>query len=393
MEGGNLQSTRLNRRVDETMMVGHLSDTHLGWYSRDGRAVEREDDYYNAFKEAVEIFVREHVDLVIHSGDILDTPRPYGTAIKALVEGVQELSKRNIPFLFTLGEHDLSNIPSTPYPMLLEKLGVGMYVGDGKTHEIKGLKVVGLHRHKKYERSSLLEKLDKIGKAQTASGVKSILVLHQGLQDIAGPWAELSLAELPEGFHYYAMGHYHEYAEKEHGVGLLSYPGPTHWVDMDEPDECGVNIVDLSGDIPAIHRQRLSNVRPKLRRGISGKKVMEALNELTQLEYKIKPCLWLEVETEGRIDELLIEEKLGEKFIVQEIRTALPATAVDKIPDLKEFTLDAELRRLVMEVLDNNERNVSFALDELLPLLADREEASEAVWNYYRRGEWYDKAR
>ncbi len=375
------------------MMVGHLSDTHLGWYSRDGRAIEREDDYYNAFKEAVEIFVREHVDLVIHSGDILDTPRPYGTAIKALVEGVLELSKRNIPFLFTLGEHDLSNIPSTPYPMLLEKLGVGMYVGDGTTHEIKGLRVLGLYRHKKYERSSLLEKLDKIREAQTASGVKSILVLHQGLQDIAGPWAELSLAELPEGFHYYAMGHYHEYAEKEHGLGLLSYPGSTHWVDMDEPDECGVNIVDLSSDIPAIHRQRLSNVRPKVRRRISGKKVMEALNELTQLEYKVKPCLWLEVETEGRIDELLIEKKLGEKFIVQEIRTVLPATVADKIPDLKEITLDAELRRLVMEVLDHNERNVSFALDELLPLLANREEASEIVWNYYRRDEWYDKAR
>jgi len=378
------------------MMVGHLSDTHLGWYSRDGRAVEREDDYYNAFKEAVEIFVREHVELVIHSGDILDTPRPYGTAIKALVEGVLELSKRGIPFLFTLGEHDLSNIPSTPYPMLLEKLGIGMYVGDGKTHEVKGLRVVGLHRHKKYERSSLLEKLDEISKAQTVSGVKSILVLHQDLQDISGPWAELSLAELPKGFHYYAMGHYHEYMEKEYGIGLLSYPGPTHWVGMDEPDECGVNFVDLSGDIPAIHRQRLNNVRPKLRRRIAVKKLMETLNELTQLEYKVKPCIWLEVETEGRIDELLVEERLREKYIIQEIRPILPATAGNKILDLKEITLDIELRRLVIEVLERNERNASFALDELLPLLADtekRKEAAEAVWNYYLRGEWYDKTR
>jgi NDP-sugar pyrophosphorylase family protein len=53
-----------------------------------------------------------------------------------------------------------------------------------------------------------------------------------------------------------------------------------------------------------------------------------------------------------------------------------------------------ELRRLAVEVLESNERNASFALDELLPLLADaekRNEAADAVWNYYMRGEWYDK--
>jgi exonuclease SbcD len=375
-------------------MIGHLSDTHLGWYSRDGRAVERENDYYNAFKEAVEIFMEEHVDLVIHSGDILDTPRPYGTAVKALMDGALELSRKGIPFLFTFGEHDLSNIPSTPYPILLEKLEIGKRVGDGKPHEVKGLIVVGLHRHKKYEQSSLLEKLDKIGEALTQYSGKRILVLHQGLRDIAGPWAEISLAELPEGFHYYAMGHYHKYIEKEFGSGLLSYPGPTHWVDADDPDECGVNIIDLSGDIPTIHWQRLNNVRPKLRKRITSKKVMEYLTELTKLEYKLKPCIWLEVETENRIDDLLIEEKLKEKYIVQEIRPVLPLTIREKIPDLKESTLDMELRRLAVEVLESNERNASFVLDELLPLLADaekRNEAADAVWNYYMRGEWYDK--
>ena len=102
------------------MMIGHMSDTHLGWYHTGERLVEREEDYYNAFREAVEVFIRERVDLVIHSGDILDTPRPYGTAVAVLIEGVRRLSENGIPFLFTLGEHDIPYIAGvTPYPMIL----------------------------------------------------------------------------------------------------------------------------------------------------------------------------------------------------------------------------------------------------------------------------------
>jgi hypothetical protein len=60
------------------------------------------------------------------------------------------------------------------------------------------------------------------------------------------------------------MGHLHKHIEARRG-GLLSYPGPTHWVDVDDPDECGVNIVDLSGDQPMVQWIRLESVRPKKR--------------------------------------------------------------------------------------------------------------------------------
>jgi len=375
------------------LMIGHMSDTHLGWYHTGERLVEREEDYYNAFREAVEVFIRERVDLVIHSGDILDTPRPYGTAVAVLIEGVRRLSENGIPFLFTLGEHDIPYIAGvTPYPMILERLGIGIYVGDGKPREAKGLRVVGLHKHKKYEHRLLQEKLEKIGEEQRTRGGKSVLVLHQGLREIAGPGAELSLAELPEGFHYYAMGHHHGYKVVDHGGGILSYPGPTHWVDVDESDECGVNIVDLSGDVPVVHRERLTSVRPKMRLRVTGRELRETIDRLIQKEHKVKPCLWLEVEEEGKLDLLSIEDKLKERYIVQEIRQVSPRVPEPSASDLAETTLEVKekLRRLAMEVL-GHERNTSFALDELLPLLTDpkrKGEAAEAVWRYYLSGEW-----
>lgn len=42
-----------------------------------------------SFLEAIEVFVREHVEVVIHSGDILDEPRPYGDAMRVLLEGAR----------------------------------------------------------------------------------------------------------------------------------------------------------------------------------------------------------------------------------------------------------------------------------------------------------------
>ena len=50
------------------MKFSHISDTHLGQYRS---KKEREDDTYDAFKQAIEISIKDKVDFVIFSGDIL----------------------------------------------------------------------------------------------------------------------------------------------------------------------------------------------------------------------------------------------------------------------------------------------------------------------------------
>ncbi len=104
-------------------MIGHISDTHLGAFIGRGEELrEVAEDVHSAFSEAIDFFIRDHVDVVIHSGDVLHEPRPYGDALKVLLDGIRRLRERGIPFLFTLGEHDLSPIPSTPYPLLAHLL-------------------------------------------------------------------------------------------------------------------------------------------------------------------------------------------------------------------------------------------------------------------------------
>jgi len=376
------------------LMVGHFSDTHLGLYSREEAVKERENDYYEAFREAIELFIKEHVDVVIHSGDILHEPRPLGKAVINLVEMARELFRRDIPFLFTLGEHDISSIPSTPYPILLERLGIGLFIGDGEPREVKRLRVVGLSKHKRAQRNELLINLDRIGGEQRNYRGKSILVLHQDLRDLSGPWAELSLVELPEGFHYYAMGHLHRHVEMRRGDGLLSYPGPTHWVDVNDPDECGVNIVDLSGDQPTVQWARLENVRPKKRMRAREEELNHIIDELLKEEHRRRPCLWLEVEADRFRPNPSLIDRLGEKYIVQKVTILSTKRATKTYQGLQENSIDTELRRLALEALGGDERSARFALADLLPLLSDpnrKEEAIKVAWDYYRGGRWDDK--
>lgn len=233
------------------MMIGHISDTHLGAFiGRDEELREVGEDVHASFLEAIEIFVREDVDIVIHSGDILDEPRPYGDAMRVLMEGAKRLNDRGIHMLFTLGEHDISSIPSTPHPYVAKLAGLAEYVGNGEAHEVKGLTVIGLHKHKLVEAGVLCERLEEIGRRVRGLSGKKVLVLHQGMREAFGPGSELSISEIPHGFDYYAMGHIHKRYEVRMGRGLLAYPGPSHWVDVDDPDDCGVLLVDLSGDEP-----------------------------------------------------------------------------------------------------------------------------------------------
>jgi exonuclease SbcD len=390
VERRGLEELYPDQRVDRIMIVGHLSDTHLGWYNKEAAAEERENDYYEAFIETIDLFIREHVDIVIHSGDILDTPRPYGTAVRTLIDGVMKLSKNGIPFLFTLGEHDIASVKSTPYPRILERLGIGVYVGNSELHEVKGLTVTGLHKHRRYERDILVQRLEAIASKLSQTAGKRVLILHQCIKEAAGPWAEISIEDIPAGFDYYAMGDYHRQFIRLHGRGILSYSGPTHWVDVDDPDRCGVNIVDLSGGEPIIHRVELESVRPKLRLKVNGEGLESLLNDLMGRSYSKKPCLWLEVEARDVVNTSRLENLLREKYIIHELSVTRPAPVSQPASSPQGPSIDEELKRLVVEALDGRGDIASFVLDDLLPALAEKgvKEGPETVWNYYLKGGW-----
>jgi DNA repair exonuclease SbcCD nuclease subunit len=368
------------------MMVGHISDTHLGAFiGRDEELREVAEDVNEAFIEAIDLFVREHVDVVIHSGDILDVPRPYGDALKTLLNGVKKLNGKGIPFLYTFGEHDVSPIPSMPYPYLASLLELAEYVGDGRPHEVKGLTVVGFHKYKKIDREHLVKKLEAAGEQARSFSGKKVLVLHQGIKEVFGPGSELSISEIPKGFDYYAMGHIHNRFVTKLGKGLLAYPGTSHWTEADDPDECGVLIVDLSGDEPQAQWVKLESVRPKARVRVDAKDLEKALKELMERESAKKPVLWMEVEGE-EVNLKTVESRLAQKYVIRRLVLRRRPKEGFELGHVEELDIDAELRKSALKVI-GDEEVVEYALGELLKLLSEGEvkEAEQSLWEFWRK--------
>ena len=68
------------------MRIAHLSDTHLG-HMRYGKVVpetginQREQDVYDAFERVVDGILADEPDIVVHTGDLFDSPRPANRAV------------------------------------------------------------------------------------------------------------------------------------------------------------------------------------------------------------------------------------------------------------------------------------------------------------------------
>ena|GEM_PF-892573 len=237
------------------MLLAHLSDSHLGY--RQYGLVERERDIYSCFEEAIDRAIEEHVDIVVHSGDLFHSPSPPPQAYRSAIRSLKKLKRRGIPFVYVMGQHDKPKTQALAPLTVLEDMELLHHAGD-KPYVAGDYSVVGLD----YSRRQLLvERLQSI-KPVTK---KSILALHVLLKEVS-PLGDISASELPKGFIYYALGDYHLFKEiKVHG-SLAVYPGSSEVISLNDLSSLGKGfcIVDLSGDEAIVHFQRLDGVRPRI---------------------------------------------------------------------------------------------------------------------------------
>ena len=163
------------------MRFSHISDTHLGLvqYNSD----ERENDIYEAFNQAIDRSINDHVDFVIFAGDIFHTPNPSGTAIMHMAHVLKKLKQNNIESFFILGEHDISRMKSYPVPYVYHKLEFSKYIGDGVPVYFKGVMLVGFDKIRKSEMQDYENKLKELDPIAKKHDGHKILVLHQGITE------------------------------------------------------------------------------------------------------------------------------------------------------------------------------------------------------------------
>lgn len=367
------------------MIFSHISDTHLGFVQY--HSEERENDVYTAFDQAIDISIKDHVDFVIHSGDIFHVPNPSGKAIVVLANALKRLKQNNIDSFFILGDHDISRMRATPVPFVYNNLEFSKYIGNGKPFVYKDVFIAGFDKRRKAEIESFEEDFARIDvEAKKHQGHK-ILVLHQGITEINKFAGEINSADLPKNFTYYAMGHLHEQELKRfsHLGGPLAYPGSIELTSSEGIKETqkGFYQVDISGQEPSPTWTKL-DTRPQFSFKTS---IDNISNEIDTIYEKIKPLAKkpvVEIKITGDIAEPGFVQAQVSRLLDISLRCFWRHLSTDQSNGSvfidRPLKIEDEMHRIAKEILGSTDM-ANFAINELLPLLTkgNTSEASQAV--------------
>jgi len=366
------------------MLFSHISDTHLGLVQYG--LEERAQDVYDAFNQSIDISIKDHVDFVIFAGDIFHEPKPNGTAINQMANGLIRLKENSIDSFFILGEHDISRIRATPIPYVYHNLGFSKYIGQGRPIEYNGILLAGFDKIRKAEMPQYEEKFAEIDKrAQNHSGHK-ILVLHQGITEFNKFAAEIQSTDLPKNFTYYAMGHLHDKDIKQfnHLNGPIAYPGSTELISEGIKEaKKGFFEVDISRK-DANPNWIQVDTRPQFSFKTEYKELSKTIDEISDkiVNSTKKPIVEIKIQGEK------IETDHIQAQITRLNSLVLRCTwgiSTKQVSDSSVFldrpnVIDDEMFRLSVDAL-GSEQAASFAIRELLPILASGEikEASQII--------------
>jgi len=370
------------------MLIAHLADTHLGY--RQYGLEEREKDLYDTFREIIDKILEEHVDIVIHSGDLFHMPRPPIRALRVVQQEFSRLKDKGIQIIVVPGSHDLLRRRGITPLVLYDYLNVKMLWRRNPIVVINNIFIGGLEYIPKFYVNILKEYLIKLS-TQAKNYEKRILVLHQGI-DIAIPIAfELRLADLPKEYNYYAFGHIHKSFNIKYGDGILAYPGSTDILEVNEILDYekggkGFFIVDLSSDTPTLHEIKLETIRPQYKLNIEAKQVSILRQKLLE---KLKSCdkpPIFHIGIKGKISRHLLENELKDI----KARSLLVRYSIhpETISEEQVINLDLDIKRLLKEKVQQSEA-AEYAY-QLFLLLSNNNmiEAYRETEEFYKSHKW-----
>ncbi|MEM4699868.1 MAG: exonuclease SbcCD subunit D [Candidatus Nezhaarchaeales archaeon] len=363
------------------MLIAHLADTHLGY--RQYNLDEREDDFYDAFEEAVDKILSERVSAVVHAGDFFEDSRP---PIKAIYKARQQLARlrdRGVKVYAVLGDHDLPKRRAMPPHSLLSdcltSLGLDsdydVVRGDGRE-----VLVAGLYHHPRKYREDLRGMVARL--AELAKNYpRSVLVLHQAVDRFLPFEYELYLDELAGPFSYVALGHVHRRGSAWLYKTLVAYSGSLEITSRDEIEVWrevgkGFYIVDLSKEEAELHRVDLSTIRPQMEATVRYEGLEEGLSRIAN-EAKLchkKPVVHLKVEG-AKVDRRRVYEE-GRRRLSPHVLTWRPEfIEVGEGAVAVEVRGPIDYRQLFKEFLGSDE--ASRLAYELLKILRDESRDKE----------------
>ncbi len=396
------------------MLVSHISDIHLGYAQFNLQ--EREEDLYEVFEESVDKSIQEHAEAVILAGDIFHNPKPNGAAVIKLARELKKLKEKSIPVYFILGEHDISRTNDVPLPFLFHNLGLARRLKPDSPAQIKDLLIYGFNKQRRsnidnglivpFKKLEKTIKSDADRKSTESKKIRKMLVLHQGLGDFNKFAGEIFAKDLPLGFDYYAMGHYHDHVQKnfpETENRLVAYPGSLD-LGHNEPIsevEKGFLIVDLSNSPENVATQwiKIEKRRLQMNHSLDYEGLEEYIKYLLDLsvKYQKKPILDLKLKG-SKIDPKILSSELSK---LNDYFLYYTWNMLDKEPTsgysydfTNNFNIDEEMSKLILNALKSeNLTNLSIDLIQMINNGEPQDDADinknkskkivDYLWKYY----------
>ncbi len=374
--------------------IAHLADTHLGY--KQFNLDEREKDIYDALNEIGDKILEEHADIVIHSGDLFDSPRPTPQAYCAFKKFLRKLDGK-VKIFAVLGDHDRPKsrglAPHVIFEDQMQTLGVAgnaehQYVNVGGQDVL----IAGLSNLSRAYHPVLVEELKKLGALQL-DGKLGVLVLHEGIDKFL-PFEgafELGLDDVPKNFRYCAMGHLHARIKASFGDGELAYPGSSEIIRKDEIGGWqklgkGFFIVDLERDDVEVRAVNLECIRPQIAARLGYVHLEKELGDLVKQVESMEKLPIVHVRVEGKdIDRQGVHQALTGVLARKTLafKQEIFEEAESRLPELKpgSFYVDQVIRGYFKD-----ENVAELALEMLKHLrYGDTDEAKKVADEYFQK--------
>ena len=310
----------------------HVTDTHLG-YNQYGLE-ERGQDFFDVFKEAIEIAIENKVDFILHTGDFFHTSRPSNQVILEGLEIINQVKNANIPIFCIAGNHDRGSKVRDISPLdILKPFGLKTIENGTVEHEgifISGIKYISKAGIKHL--GGIRPALEKILEKTSGSKNLHILMLHQEFYPLFPMSSLYTEREIPEGFNYVGIGHYHvKQKPKKINNSFVVYPGSTEFTAYSEKENStpkGVYLVEYDNDKFNLEFIELKKRRPFIFFSFEEEtfdEVIKDIKESVENSLSINPKAPVVV-LKGMLKELTIKdlaEKLSKENLIPDKKNVL----------------------------------------------------------------------
>ena len=253
------------------MRIIHISDTHLGFsaYSKlnpEGLN-QREADFYDTFKQAIDKALELRPDAVLHSGDLFDTVRPQNRAIDFALRQLLRLSKAGIETVLISGNHSTPRLKETGNIFrIFEHLEHVHPVHEVGTSRI----VIGDMSVSAIPHSTTPSLTDIVSRTQPSKETRfNVMLLHAGILGSKTYKMDefneqtVPLDHLADEWDYIALGHFHRFDKV---TNRSYYAGSTERLSFGEADQqkgiVEVNLESHKVEFHALDVRDMLDIRP-----------------------------------------------------------------------------------------------------------------------------------